>query len=63
MPSVRSAASIMKDGAWVALAATILLMPALLWGRPFVFGDTAYYWGWGGDILDALQRPWPGPGH
>ena len=62
MPSVRSAASIMKDGAWVALAATILLMPALLWGRPFVFGDTAYYWGWGGDILDALRQPWPGPG-
>jgi hypothetical protein len=46
----------------VALAAAILLLPALVWGRPFVFGDTAYYWGWGGDILDALQRPWPGAG-
>jgi hypothetical protein len=51
----------MRDGAWVALAAGVLMLPALLWGRPFVFGDTAYYWGWGGDILDALQRPWPGP--
>jgi hypothetical protein len=62
VPLARPAASIIRDGAWVALAAAILLLPALLWGRPFVFGDSAYYWGWGGDILDALQRPWPGPG-
>jgi len=62
VPPARPAASLIRDGAWVALAAAILLMPALIWGRPFVFGDTAYYWGWGGDILDALQRPWPAPG-
>lgn len=62
MPPAHPAASIIKDGAWVALAAAVLLLPALVWGRPFVFGDTAYYWGWGGDILEALQRPWPGPG-
>lgn len=60
--SVAAMAAIASDAAWAPLAAVILLAPAILWGRPFVFGDTPYYWGWGGDILDALQRPWPGPG-
>ncbi|MDR3512790.1 MAG: hypothetical protein P4L73_14230 [Caulobacteraceae bacterium] len=46
----------------MTLAALILLLPAIAWGRPFVFGDTAYYWGWGGDILDAIRQPWPHPG-
>jgi hypothetical protein len=50
------------DAAWVLLAALILLLPAMVWGRPFVFGDTIFYYGWGGDVLDALQRPWPHPG-
>ena len=49
------------DAAWVLLAAVILLLPAMVWGRPFVFGDTIFYDGWGGDVLDALQRPWPHP--
>jgi hypothetical protein len=48
--------------AWLLAATAAMLAPALLWGRPFVFGDTPYYWAWGGDILDALQRPWPHPG-
>jgi hypothetical protein len=52
----------MSDAAWVLVAAGVLLLPAILWGRPFVFGDTLYYDGWGGDVLDALQRPWPHPG-
>lgn len=36
-----------------------LLAPSWIWGRPFVFGDSAFYVGWGHDILDALTRPWP----
>src|ERR1700761_1570637 len=56
------ASGVLADSLWVALAAAILLVPALAWGRPFVFGDTPYYWAWGGDLLDALQRPWPHPG-
>ena len=64
--SVRAAGAAMtttmSDAAWVLLAAAVLLLPAILWGRPFVFGDTLYYDGWGGDVLDALQRPWPHPG-
>ena len=46
----------------VLLASAILLLQSILWGRPFVFGDTPFYWAWGGDILEALQRPWPRPG-
>jgi len=53
---------ILADSVCLAVAALVLLTPALVWGRPFVFGDTPYYWAWGGDILDALQRPWPHPG-
>lgn len=49
----------LTDAAWVIAAAALLLAPAALFSRPFVFGDTVYYWGWGGDILDALARPWP----
>lgn len=50
-------------GVWlIPAAAALLLAPALLWGRPFVFGDTAFYWGWGGDILDSVRTPWPHPG-
>jgi len=54
--------AIVSDGIWTLLAAVILLLPAVHWGRPFVFGDTPYYWGWGGDVLEALQKPWPRPG-
>ena len=51
-----------EAGLWVLAAALILLLPAMVWGRPFIFGDTPFYWGWGGDILEALRRPWPQPG-
>ena len=47
---------------WILAAAAILLLPAVLWGRPFVFYDTPAYWGWGRDIYEALQRPWPQAG-
>ncbi len=47
---------------WVPAGAIILLLPAVLWGRPFVFYDTPAYWGWGRDIYEALLRPWPQAG-
>jgi hypothetical protein len=59
---VRSVGAVLGDSAWVLAAAALLLAPAAIWGRPFVFGDTVYYWSWGHDLLDALQRPWPHPG-
>jgi hypothetical protein len=43
----------------ILLAAGIMLAPAVLWGRPFVFYDTPAYWGWGRDIVEALLHPWP----
>ncbi|HLI65845.1 MAG TPA: hypothetical protein VKU90_05720 [Caulobacteraceae bacterium] len=46
----------------IALAALILLGPALFWGRPFIFYDTPVYWGWGKDVVGALQHPWPRAG-
>ena len=46
------------EALWIALAAAVLLVPALAYGRPFVFGDTAYYWTWGGDVLDADDSWW-----
>jgi hypothetical protein len=47
---------------WLAMAAAMLLLPAILWGRPFVFYDTPNYWGWGRDIWEALQHAWPRSG-
>jgi hypothetical protein len=43
----------------VTIAAGLLLVPAALWGRPFIFYDTAVYWGWGRDVVEALRHPWP----
>jgi hypothetical protein len=51
-----------RDGGLMLCAAIMMMTPAIVWGRPFVFGDTPFYWSWGGDILEALQRPWPQPG-
>ncbi|HEX4198647.1 MAG TPA: hypothetical protein VHZ26_14510 [Caulobacteraceae bacterium] len=53
---------VVRNLLWTLAAAAILLAPAALWGRPFVFYDTPAYWGWGRDIFEALLRPWPGPG-
>ena len=47
---------------WIAIGAAILLSPAVVWGRPFIFFDTPDYWGWGRDTVAALARPWPHPG-
>jgi len=46
----------------ILLGAGVLLAPALVWGRPFVFYDTPAYWGWGRDIVEAVLRPWPSAG-
>jgi hypothetical protein len=43
----------------IALAAALLLAPALIWSRPFIFYDTPVYWGWGRDVVEALQHPRP----
>ena len=37
----------------------VLLLPALLSGRPFIYWDTPTFYGWGHDILAAIRRPWP----
>jgi hypothetical protein len=52
----------MRNLFWILAASAILLLPAILWGRPFVFYDTPAYWGWGRDLYEALQRPWPQAG-
>ena len=54
--------SAIRNLLWILAGAAILLLPAVLWGRPFVFYDTSAYWGWGRDIFEALQRPWPQAG-
>jgi len=57
-----AATRVLLGAAWVLAGAAILLLPAIVWGRPFIFGDSLYYDGWGGDVLSALQKPWPHPG-
>jgi hypothetical protein len=54
--------TVLRRLVWILAAAAILLLPAVLWGRPFVFYDTPAYWGWGRDIGEALLRPWPQAG-
>jgi hypothetical protein len=46
----------------IVLGAAALLVPAFVWGRPFIFYDTPIYWGWGRDIVEALHHPWPQTG-
>ena len=47
----------------IAAGTLILLLPALIAGRPFVFWDTPVFYGWGHDILAAIRRPWPPLAH
>ncbi len=54
--------TVLRRPVWILAAAAILLLPAALWGRPFVFYDTPAYWGWGRDIGEGLLRPWPQAG-
>jgi hypothetical protein len=51
-----------QRGFLILLGAGVLLAPAMLWGRPFVFYDTPAYWGWGRDLVEALAHPWPHAG-
>ncbi len=43
----------------IAVGATLLLLPALATGHPFVYWDTPTFYGWGHDILAAVSKPWP----
>ena len=37
----------------------MLLLPALISGRPFIYWDTSTFYSWGHDILAAVAKPWP----
>lgn len=39
--------------------AVILLLPAIVTGRPFIYWDTPTFYSWGHDILTAIGHPWP----
>ena len=43
----------------IALGAALLLLPALVAGRPFIYFDTPTFYNWGHDILADLREPWP----
>src|SRR6476646_1931414 len=43
----------------VAIGAVILLVPAMLSGRPFIFYDTWVFYMWGRDVIAAAGHPWP----
>jgi hypothetical protein len=47
----------------IALGTAILLLPALIIGRPFIFWDTPTFYSWGHDILAAIRHPWPPLSH
>jgi hypothetical protein len=48
-----------SSAAVVVGAAAILLLPAYVFGRPFIFWDTPTFYAWGHDIVAALKDPWP----
>ncbi|MGE5537693.1 MAG: hypothetical protein ACM30I_03675 [Gemmatimonas sp.] len=48
---------------WVLAGTLILMVPAFVFGRPFVFWDTSTYYGWGHDIVAAMREPWPDLAH
>ena len=54
--SSESMTSSIRSLLWISAGAAVLLLPAVLWGRPFVFYDTPAYWGWGRDIVEALAK-------
>src|SRR5438874_11785282 len=43
--------------------AALLLLPAFLFGRPWVYWDTPTFYGWGHDIVEAIRHPWPSLDH
>jgi hypothetical protein len=51
-------------GAFTVFAgALILLVPAVLVGRPFIFWDTPTFYSWGHDIVAAINDHWPPLSH
>jgi hypothetical protein len=44
---------------FVATGAVLLLVPAVLSGRPFIYYDTWEFYSWGQDVLAAISNPWP----
>lgn len=46
----------------IAVGVLVLLLPALIYGRPFIYVDTWAFYGWGHDILAAIRHPWPSSG-
>lgn len=46
----------------IALGALVLLLPAIIYRRPFIYHDTWEFYGWGHDILAAVRHPWPSTG-
>jgi hypothetical protein len=46
----------------IAVGVLVLLLPALIYGRPFIYFDTWAFYGWGHDILAAIRHPWPSSG-
>jgi hypothetical protein len=48
---------------WIMIGGVILLIPAMIVGRPFIFWDTPTFYSWGHDILAAIGTPWPSLAH
>ena len=46
----------------ILAGALVMLLPAYLSGRPFVFYDTWEFYMWGRDVLAAFSNPWPHAG-
>lgn len=61
LPPARHAG--LKAGLLVLAGALLLLVPALLAGRPFEYWDTPTFYGWGHDIIAAIRSPWPPLAH
>jgi hypothetical protein len=51
--------SIGAMSALILVATIILLLPAMVAGRPFIYWDTSTFYAWGHDILAAIRTPWP----
>lgn len=54
--------SALVEAGWIAAGAILLLIPALVSGRPFIFYDSWVFYMWGKDVLAAISHPWPAVG-
>lgn len=43
----------------ILAGAALLLLPAIITGRPFIYWDTPTFYSWDHDILAAIRQPWP----